>query len=69
MIDQADYNTQHIFFDDNIDSEESEIERDFTLEERTRIINLENKRDGMQKRTYELMKDDLYNGKMLIVDQ
>jgi hypothetical protein len=22
MIDQADYNTQHIFFDDNIDSEE-----------------------------------------------
>ena len=50
----------------NIDSEESEIERDFTLEERTRIINLENKRDGVQKRTYELIKDDLYNSKTLL---
>ena len=50
----------------NIDSYESEIERDFTLEERTRIINLENKRDGVQKRTYELIKDDLYNSKTLL---
>ena len=50
----------------NINSEESEIERDFTLEERTRIINLENKRDGVQKRTYELIKDDLYNSKTLL---
>jgi hypothetical protein len=52
----------------NIDSEESETDRDFTLEERTRIINLENKREGIQKRTYELIKDDLYNGKTLIND-
>jgi hypothetical protein len=29
---------------------------------------LENKREGIQKRTYELIKDDLYNGKTLIND-
>lgn len=60
-------NEQYLINDNN-DSEnaKSEIERDFTLEERTRITNLENKRDGLQKRTFELMKDDLYNGKKLV---
>ena len=49
----------------NKDSE-SEEERDFTLEERLRIDHLDNKRDGMQKKTFENIKDELYNAKKII---
>ena len=49
----------------NNDSE-SEEEREFTFEERLRIEHLENKKEGMQKRTFENIKDELYNAKELI---
>jgi len=48
------------------DSSESEEEREFTFEERLRINHLENKREGMQKKTFENIKDELYNAKGLI---
>lgn len=53
----------------NIDYEysESEEERDFTFEERLRIEHLDNKREGMQKITFENIKDGLYNAKELMV--
>ena len=50
---------------DNEDSE-SEEERDFTFEERLRIDHLENKRNGMQKKTFENIKDELYNARTLL---
>ena len=49
----------------NDETSESEEEREFTLEERLRIDHLENKRDGMQKKTFENIKDELYNAKEL----
>ena len=49
----------------NEDSE-SEEERDFTLEERLRIEHLDKKRDGMQKKTFENIKDELYNARTLL---
>ena len=51
------------------DSEsESEVEREFTLEERLKIDHLEKKRDGMQKKTFENIKDGLYNAKELMAN-
>ena len=50
----------------NGDDSESEVERDFTLEERLKIEHLDNKRDGMQKKTFENIKDRLYNAKELM---
>ncbi len=52
----------------DIDEEdyESEEEREFTLEERLRIEHLEKKREGMQKKTFENIKDELYNARELI---
>ena len=47
------------------ESDGSEEEREFTLEERLRIEHLENKREGMQKKTFENIKTDLYNAKEL----
>ena len=49
----------------NEDSD-SEVEREFTFEERLRIEHLEKKREGMQKKTFENIKDELYNAKKLI---
>ena len=51
--------------DVNSDSD-SEEEREFTFEERLRIEHLENKREGMQKITFENIKDGLYNAKELL---
>ena len=50
----------------NKDDSESEEEREFTLEERLRIKHLEKKREGMQKKTFENIKDGLYNAKELV---
>ena len=51
---------------ENNDSTESESEeREFTLEERLRIEHLEGKREGMQRKTFENIKADLYNAKEL----
>jgi len=52
--------------EDEYDSE-SEEEREFTLEERLRIEHLENKRNGMQKKTFENIKDELYNARELVL--
>jgi len=53
--------------EENADDSESEVEREFTLEERLRIEHLENKREGMQIKTFENIKDELYNAKELIL--
>ena len=47
------------------ESSESEVEREFTFEERLRIEHLENKREGMQKKTFENIKEELYNNRIL----
>ena len=49
----------------NNDSE-SEEERDFTFEERLRIEHLDKKREGLQIKTFENIKDELYNGKEIL---
>jgi hypothetical protein len=54
----------NLYFSSESESE-SEEERDFTLEERLRIEHLERKRDGMQKKTLENIKEGLYNAKGL----
>jgi len=51
--------------DDN--SSKSEVEREFTLEERLRIEHLEKKREGMQIKTFENIKDELYNARELLL--
>ena len=50
----------------NGNNSESEEEREFTFEERLRIEHLEKKREGMQKKTFENIKDELYNAKELM---
>jgi len=52
--------------DKDEDNSESEEEREFTLEERLRIDHLNKKREGMQKKTFENIKDELYNARELI---
>jgi hypothetical protein len=51
---------------DDDDDSGSDVERDFTFEERLRIEHLEKKREGMQKKTFENIKDGLYNAKELM---
>jgi hypothetical protein len=51
--------------DFNSDSE-SEEEIVFTLENQLKIDNLDSKREGMQKKTFENIKDGLYNAKELV---
>jgi hypothetical protein len=51
---------------DNADSE-SEDERDFTFEERMRIEHLEKKREGLQMKTFENLKEELYNARELLL--
>ena len=46
---------------------ELEEEREFTFEERLKIEHLENKRAGLQKKTFENIKDGLYNAKELTI--
>ena len=49
--------------DEDDDSSKSQIEREFTLEERLRIEHLDKKREGMQIKTFENIKDELRNFK------
>jgi hypothetical protein len=42
---------------------DSETEREFTFEERLRVEHLDKKREGLQNKTFENIKDELYNGK------
>jgi hypothetical protein len=55
----------HIGSDLEQDEEEQE-EREFTFEERLRIEHLDKKREGMQKKTFENIKDELYNARTLL---
>ena len=57
---------KHLMKNKKSENSETEEERDFTFEERLRIEHLEKKREGMQKKTFENIKDGLYNGKQLI---
>ena len=52
---------------DNSENEFDEGERDFTLEEELRIEHLENKQKGLQEITLEKLKNELYNGKCLVI--
>ena len=42
------------------------VERDFTFAERLRVENLDRKSEGLRNKTYENIKDELYNAKDLI---
>ena len=54
--------------EENEDSEESEKEeREFTDHEQTRIEHLENKQQGLQEITLERLKEELYNGRYLVI--
>jgi len=48
------------------ENSESEEERDFTFEERLRIEHLDKKREGLQIKTFENIKEELYNAKEII---
>ena len=48
------------------DDSESEEERDFTFDERLRIEHLDKKRDGLQIKTFENLKEELYNARTLL---
>jgi len=47
---------------------ESKEERDFTFEERFRIEHLEKKKQGLQNKTFENIKEELYNAKELLLN-
>ena len=49
-----------------LDEDGEEIERDFTLAERCRIEHLNNKSEGLKNKTYENIKENLYNARDLI---
>ena len=51
-----------------VDNSESDEERDFTFEERLRIEHLDKKRDGLQIKTFDNLKDELYNARELLAD-
>jgi len=71
--------TEKLLKDDDIlliadNSEEKEIEyesdkeeREFTEHEQIRIKHLENKQQGLQEITLERLKEELYNGKCLVI--
>ena len=49
------------------DDSESEEEIDFTFEERLRIEHLDKKREGLQIKTFENLKEELYNARESIL--
>jgi len=58
---------EDIIRDEINQNETSDFEnRDFTFEERLRIEHLDKKREGLQKKTFENIKDELYNAKKLL---
>jgi len=48
------------------DEDGEEIERDFTFVERCRVGQLDHKSEGLQNKTYENIKEELYNARDLI---
>ena len=51
--------------DDNLESKE---EKDFTFDERLRIEHLDKKREGLQIKIFENLKDELYNARELLIE-
>ena len=47
---------------------ESEEEREFTFDERLRIEHLDKKREGLQIKTFENLKEELYNARELLIE-
>ena len=47
---------------------ESEEEREFTFDERLRIEHLDKKREGLQIKTFENLKEELYNARELLTE-
>ena len=43
-------------------------ERDFTFDERLRVQHLDRKSEGLRNKTYENVKEELYNAKDLLVN-
>ena len=57
-----------LFIEDKSDNGEIEkAERDFNLAEQLRIEHLDNKQQGLQDITIERLKEELYNGKYLVI--
>jgi hypothetical protein len=52
-------------YNNDSDSDNDE-ERDFNLEEQSRIKHLDDKRDGLQEIAFERLKEELYNGKIVV---
>ena len=50
------------------DDSESEEERDFTFDERLRIEHLDKKREGLQIKTFDNLKEELYNARELLTE-
>ena len=50
------------------DNSESEEDRDFTFDERLRIEHLNKKREGLQIKTFENLKEELYNARELLIE-
>jgi hypothetical protein len=53
--------------DENSYNQSEQEERELTLEEQIRIEHLENKQHGLQEITLERLKEELYNGKCLVI--
>ena len=59
-------NNDDILLITKCDSEEKK-ERDFTIQEELRIEHLEGKQKGLHEITIERLKEELYNGKYLVI--
>jgi len=53
--------------DDSEENESEKEEREFTENEQMRMQHLENKQQGLQEITLERLKEELYNGKCLVI--
>jgi hypothetical protein len=49
------------------EDDETEEEREFTLDERLKVQHLDSKSEGLRNKTYENIKEELYNAKELLV--
>ena len=52
--------------DTDIDTDSESEEREFTFDERLRIEHLDKKKDGLQIKTFENLKEELYNARELL---
>ena len=52
----------------NEDDDSESEDRDFTFDERVRIEHLDKKREGLQIKTFENLKEELYNARELLIE-